>query len=105
MLISFAAVVTLLDSPGQTPTQTKWQNKNEASAFLFFLFTFCHWISEAVCALLKKWVEFTTKQTKTIKKLITECSHQTLDFLEKKIPKFSCSCDWTELSTVIFVDC
>lgn len=42
MLISFAAVVTLLDSPGQTPTQaSKWQNKNEASAFLFFLFTLC----------------------------------------------------------------
>lgn len=42
MLIVFAAVVTLLDSPGQTPTQAnKWQNVNEASAFLFFRFTLC----------------------------------------------------------------
>lgn len=40
MLIAFAAVVTLLDSPVQTPTQaSKWQNKNKASAFLFFLFS------------------------------------------------------------------
>lgn len=40
MLIAVAAVVTLLDSPVQTPTQaSKWQNKNKASAFLFFLFS------------------------------------------------------------------
>lgn len=64
MLVSFAAVVTSLDSPGQTPTQaSKQQNKNEASAFLFFLFTFCQSLPEAVCAALKKWVEFTRKQT------------------------------------------
>jgi len=71
MLIYFAAVVTLLDSPGQTPTQaSKWENENEASTFL--LFTLCQWIPKAVCASFKKWVEFTRKQTK---------KNQSLNFL------------------------
>lgn len=58
MLIAFAAVVTLLDSPVQTPTQaSKWQNKNKASAFLFFLFP-SHYVSEFLKLLmphLRNW--------------------------------------------------
>lgn len=46
MLIAFAAVLSLLDSPVQTPTlPSKEQNKNKASTFLFFLFS-SHYVSE-----------------------------------------------------------